>query len=138
MSLKVTISSRFLSHTMSLNAHLSLPADIKKNENDTLLFRQLCKSVIPDQMIWANRNAELMEADYKIIIACRGNFKIKYIPFLQLHYCKYILDYVQKYRETFNEEKYKKTLSELCCEARRQLTKINPTQTFSNPLKSSK
>lgn len=45
-------------------------------------------------------------------------------------------DYLQQYRETFNEDKFKKTLSELCSEARRQLTKTNPNLTFNIPLKS--
>lgn len=57
---------------MPLNVHLTLQADIKKNENDTLIFRQLIKSVIPDQNLWANRNAELMESDFEIVVACRG------------------------------------------------------------------
>ena len=59
---------------MPLNTHLTLQADLKKNENDTIIFRQLCKSILPDYTIWANRNAELMEKEFEIIIACRGKF----------------------------------------------------------------
>lgn len=51
-------------------------------------------------------------------------------------FTSYFIDYIQKYRETFNEEKYKKTLTELCSEARRHLTKLNPNQIFNNPVKS--
>jgi hypothetical protein len=66
------ISARFLQFKMPLNIHLTLQADINKNENDTLIFRQLCKAILPDHHVWANRNADLMEKDYEIIIACRG------------------------------------------------------------------
>ena len=58
---------------MPLNTHLTLQADLKKNENDTVIFRQLCKSILPDSNVWANRNGELMEKEYEILIACRGN-----------------------------------------------------------------
>jgi hypothetical protein len=69
----VVISARFPQYKMPLNTHLTIQADIRKNENDTMIFRQLCKAVMPDHTVWANRNAELMEKDFEIIVACRGN-----------------------------------------------------------------
>lgn len=61
---------------MPFNVHLTLQADIKKGKSDTALFRQLCKSLITDTMLWAHRNHELMESDFEIILACRGKPRI--------------------------------------------------------------
>ena len=49
-----------------------MQADIKTKKSHTCLFRQLCKSVIKDLNIWADRNAEMMEKEYEVLLACRG------------------------------------------------------------------
>lgn len=42
------------------------------HKSASAIFRTLSKSVISNEYLWANRNADLMLADFGILQACKG------------------------------------------------------------------
>ena len=70
---KVILSTQFPEYTVPLHIKNSvISASHDKENTDTMLYRTICKSIIEDDLVWANADREEMVTKHKIVIACKG------------------------------------------------------------------